>query len=73
MYDNKFFRTRGEAQAFQKEYGGAIYSCTPRSKTKRAYCAEMTIAFDARREIVDINKTPWCVAWNVPEGCTEAL
>ena len=64
MYNNKFFRTREEAKSFQQEHGGAIYSCTPRSKTKRDYNAEMTVAFDARREIVDMNKTPWCVAWN---------
>ena len=64
MYNNKFFKTREEAKVFQKEHGGAIYSCTPHSKTKRDYNAEMTVAFDARREIVDMNKTPWCVAWN---------
>lgn len=64
MYCNKFFRTREEAKAFQHEHGGAIYSCTKNSKTKRRYNIEIGLAFDARREIVDMNKLPWCVAWN---------
>lgn len=64
MYNNRFFKTREEAKAFQKENGGAIYSDTPKSKTKRSFCAEMAVAFDARREVVNPNKTPWCVAWN---------
>ena len=64
MYNNKFFKTREEAKAFQKEHGGAIYSDTPKSKTKRSFRAEMAVAFDARREFVNPNETPWCVAWN---------
>lgn len=64
MYNNKFFKTREEAKAFQKEHGGAMYSYTPRSKTKRDFQCEMAVAFDARMEVVDINKTPYCVAWN---------
>lgn len=63
-YNNKFFHTREEAKAFQKDHGGVIYSHTPHSRTKRDFRAEMTVAFDARHEIVDINKTPWVVAWN---------
>lgn len=64
MYNNKFFATRAEATAFQKEHGGAIYSVTPKSKTKRKFCAEMVVAFEARSEVVNPNETPWCVAWN---------
>lgn len=64
MYNNKFFKTREEAKAFQKEHGGAIYSNTPKSKTKRSFRVEMTVAFDARNEFVNPNETPWCVAWN---------
>ena len=64
MYMNKFFKTQKEAKAFQKEHGGALYSCTPKSKTKRAFRTEMAIAFDARLEVVNICETPYCVAWN---------
>ena len=60
---NKFFKTREEAKAFQAEHGGEIYSCTPRSKTKTSYNKQMGIAFDARRELVKMNETPWCVCW----------
>lgn len=64
MYNNKFFRTREEAKAFQKEHGGAMYSATPKSKTKRYFLDEMRVAFDARLECVNPNETPYCVAWN---------
>lgn len=64
MYNNKFFATREEAKAFQKEHGGVIYSATPKSKTKRDFRTEMCIAFDARMEVVNPNETPYCVAWN---------
>ena len=64
MFNNKFFKTREEAKTFQKEHGGAIYSATPKSKTKRNFCTEMAVAFDARQELVNPNETPWCVAWN---------
>ena len=63
-YHNKFFATRAEAAAFQREHGGAIYSDTPRSRTKREFHIEIAIAFDARREIISASATPWCVAWN---------
>ena len=63
-YNNKFFATKEEAQAFQKEHGGVLYSDTPRSKTKRAFQIEKVVAFDARMEVVDGTKTPYCVAWN---------
>lgn len=64
MYYNKFFKTLPEAKAFQKENGGALYSGTPKSKTKKEFMAEKAIAFDARMEIVDASVTPYCVAWN---------
>lgn len=64
MYNNKFFATKEEAKSFQKEHGGVLYSITPKSKTKRAFRDEMAVAFDARQECVDINKTPYVVAWN---------
>ena len=66
-YNNKFFHTREEAKAFQAEHGGTLYSYTPRSKTKKAFRAETSVAFDARQEIVNISQTPWCVAWNEPD------
>lgn len=63
-YNNKFFGTREEAKAFQKEHGGVIYSDTPRSKTKSSFQIEMMVARDARMEVVNAANTPWCVAWN---------
>lgn len=63
-YNNRFFATREEAVAFQKEHGGVIYSHKPYSHTKREFMLEIMVAFDARGEIVDENKTPFCVAWN---------
>lgn len=63
-YNNKFFHTREEAKAFQKEHGGAIYSYTPHSKTRADFRVEMAIAYDARMEVVNTSQTPWCVAWN---------
>lgn len=66
-FNNKFFPTRDEAFAFRKEHGGVVYSNTPRSKTKGSFQAEVVVAYDARREIVDVKKTPWCVAWNETE------
>lgn len=63
-YNNKFFKTREEAKQFQKDHGGVLYSYTPKSKTKRAFRTEMVVAFDARQEIVNVNETPYCVAWN---------
>lgn len=64
QYNNRFFRTRNEAETFQAEHGGALYSHTPHSRTKKAFRREMLVAFDARQEIVNISETPWCVAWN---------
>ena len=63
-YNNKFFTTKEEAKAFQKQHGGVFYSCVPRSKHKIDFAAEMAVAWDARREAVDPEKTPYCVAWN---------
>lgn len=68
MYYNRFFKTREEAREFQKENGGVLYSNTPKSRTKKNFRAEMAVAFDARREVVDGNATPYCVAWNSTEG-----
>lgn len=68
MYNNRFFKTREEARDFQKQHGGVLYSNTPKSRTKKAFRAEMAIAFDARMEAVDGNATPYCVAWNEMDG-----
>lgn len=69
MYTNKFFETEAEAKAFRKAHGGVLLSMTPRShtSTKMEFHAEMLIAQDARGEIIDPEKTPYCVAWNVRE------
>ena len=65
VYNNKFFETKEEAQKFKKEKGyGIIYSGAKHSKTKHQFTIETLIAFDARGEVIDPKKTPWCVAWN---------
>ena len=66
MYNNRFFATEQEAKTFKKQHGGALLHITPRSRleTRRNFAAEMAIALDARGEIVDKDKTPYCVAWN---------
>ncbi|MBR3018506.1 MAG: hypothetical protein IKH57_15750 [Clostridia bacterium] len=64
VYNNKFFETKEEAQAFKKEKGyGVIYSGTKHSKTRHQFIIETTIALE-RGEVIDSRKTPWCVAWN---------
>lgn len=65
-FNNKFFGTKEEAIAFQKQHGGVFYAITPRSRaeTKRNFQAEMAVAWDARGERIDPEKTPFCVAWN---------
>lgn len=66
-YNNRFFATEEEAKAFRKQNKrGAILHLTPRSRkeTRRNFYAEVSVAWDARREEVDPEKTPWCVAWN---------
>ena len=66
-YNNKFFQTEEEAKAFRKENKrGAILHLTPRSRkeTRRDFYAEIAVAWDARRGVVDPEVTPWCVAWN---------
>ena len=63
-YNNKFFATKEDAKAFQKKHGGALYSNAKYSKTKRSFSIEKAVAYDARGEIVDGEKTPYCVAWN---------
>ena len=63
---NKFFATEAEAKAFQKTHGGRLIALKPKSRAQtRADCAaEMLVAFDGRGEVVDKDKTPFCVAWN---------
>lgn len=68
MYNNRFFKTKEEAKASQKEHGGVLYSNTPKSKTKKNFRVEMAVAFEARMEVVDGNVTPYCVAWNSREA-----
>ncbi len=64
MFNNRFFETREEAEAFKKAHGGVLYSNTPHSMTKAQFRIEKFVALDARQEIVDEDKTPFCVAWN---------
>ena len=66
-YNNRFFATEEEAKAFRKQRnGGVLLHMTKRSKTetKRNFFAEMAVAWNARQEEIDPEKTPWCVAWN---------
>lgn len=70
MYNNRFFATEQEAKAFKKQHGGVLIHVTPRSRleTRRNFSAEMAVAYDARGEVVDKEKTPYCVAWNERRG-----
>ena len=65
-YNNRFFATEQDAKAFKKQHGGVLIHITPRSRmeTRRNFAAEMAVAYDARGEVVDKDKTPYCVAWN---------
>ena len=65
-FNNKFFATEAEAKAFQKAHGGQLIALKQRSRkeTRANFAAEMMVAYDARGEVVDKDKTPFCVAWN---------
>ena len=64
-YNNKFFKTEEEAKAFREEHKyGELLHFNPRSRYKTRRHAEMAVAWDARREEIDPEVTPWCVAWN---------
>ena len=66
MYNNRFFETLEEAKAFKKQHGGVLISLSPRSRREKRldFQAEMAVAWDARGEAVDPERTPHCVAWN---------
>jgi hypothetical protein len=62
MYYNKFFSTKEEAKAFQKQQGyGVMYSYTKGSRTKRDYLAEAAMA---GLDMETVEKLPYVVAWN---------
>ena len=65
-YNNKFFATEAEAKTFQKTHGGHLITLKPKSRaqTRADFAAEMLVAYDGRGEVVDKDKTPFCVAWN---------
>lgn len=62
LYAHKFFKTKENAQAFQRKHGGALYSNAPGSRTKKDYLTEAVMAemTEKQRE-----ERPFCVAWNV--------
>ena len=63
MYKNKFFKTKEEAIAFQKEKGyGALYSNAKGSRTKMCYMDELLIL--GRYDEEFINDYPYVIAWN---------
>lgn len=66
MYNNKFFATKEEAKDFQKSHGGVLmhYTAQMRKEKKLDFLAEIAVALDARGEVIDKEKTPFCVAWN---------
>lgn len=64
-YNNKFFTSREEAKAFQKEHGGVYLRFNPKCHdSKMDFFAEMAVARDARCEEIDPSVTPYCIAWN---------
>lgn len=65
MYCNKFFATRAEAQAFQAEHGGVMYSNEKGSRTKKQYMVEARAV--AQLVLSELKARPYCVAWNEPD------
>lgn len=62
MYMNRFFKTKDEAVAFQKEQGfGALYSNAKGSRTKSSYQTE-ALMMGKSNEFQQ--EHPFCVAWN---------
>lgn len=62
LYAHKFFRTKENAQAFQRKHGGALYSNAPGSRTKQDYLTEAVMAEMTQKQR---EECPFCVAWNV--------
>lgn len=61
-YCRKFFATKEEAKAFQREKGfGALYSFAKGSRTKQRYMVEAAIAGLGMQSIM---MNPYVVAWN---------
>lgn len=68
IYNNKFFKTREDAKAFQKQNGGVLIQMPKRDcERMRSFRAEMAVAWDARRERINPFETPYVVAWNEPD------
>lgn len=62
MYMNKFFKTKDEAKAFQKEHGyGVMYSNEKGSRTKSSYRVEAAIHGLDEKQATEM---PYVVAWN---------
>lgn len=62
MYMCKFFKTKDEAKAFQKEHGyGVMYSREKGSRTKSSYQVEAAIHGLDEKQVAE---TPYAVAWN---------
>lgn len=61
-YCSKFFATKEEAKAFQKERGyGALYSYTKGSRTKKSYLCEAAMIGMSMEQV---EQKPFVVAWN---------
>lgn len=61
MYCNKFFKTKEQAQKFQKYNGGVLYSNAPHSRTKKEYNIERLMMEHSEQFA---NEYPFVVAWN---------
>lgn len=65
MYRFAFFETKEKAKEFQKSNGGALYSNTKGSRTKRDYAYQRMMMQDVNWLPDDFyEQRPYVVAWN---------
>lgn len=65
MYRFAFFETKEKAKEFQKTNGGALYSNTKGSRTKRDYAVQRAMMQDVNWLTDDFyEQHPFVVAWN---------
>lgn len=60
MYNAVFFKTKEEAQEYQKTNGGQIYTCENDSLTADDYC---TVAIMHGKTAKFMSENPYVVSW----------
>lgn len=64
MYMSKFFPTLAEAEAFQKQNGGALYKYHAKVKRGQGINNYTTEALMRGMTHAEMEVLPYCVAWN---------